>query len=133
MSKADNLEHNVLIVEAELLLEMNFTMNVKVGATTADASFVHDAIRYFVEIDNETMSPQQMREKWLKYQAFDGVILLICHTKNRLRRLLKSAERVKEQLLFTRFERLQSTRIREPWLDWHFKRLSIRRELSRQA
>lgn len=109
-------------------MNVNFTMDVKVGETTADAAFVQDGIRYFVEVDNNSMAPLQMREKWVKYKTFDGVILLICHTKGRLRRLIKSAEKVKDRILFTRFERLQSPRIREPWIDWHGKRLRIGKE-----
>lgn len=123
--KEDNLEHEVWLTEAELLTGVRFTRNAKIGETVADAAFTKDAVTYWVEVDNETMSAKQMREKWIRYGKVDGFILVICHRKARLRRLMKSAERVKKVVLFTRFRWLQSVRIREPWIDWTGERVSL--------
>lgn len=123
--KQSELEHEVLITEAELRLNVRFLRNVSVGKTVADGFFARNGDRFFVEIDNHTMSPKQMREKWVRYGNVDGYILVICHTKSRLRRLMKTAEQVKSVALFTRFRWLRSTHVKEPWIDWTVKRVKI--------
>lgn len=121
--KEDQIEHEVLITEAEILLGAPFLRNVTVGKTTADALLIREGIRFYVEVDNETMSTKQMREKWIRYGEIDGYVLIICRTKARLRKLMRSAERIKDRSLFTRFQRLRSNK--EPWLDQFGKRTSI--------
>ncbi len=123
--KDDQLEHEVWITEAELLLGGRFTRNVAVGKTVADAFFVRDGGRFYVEVDNETMTVKQMREKWLRYGKVDGYVLVICHTKARLRRLIRTAEQVKAVALFARFRWLRSACVQEPWIDWDGNRVRI--------
>ena len=123
--REEEMEHEVLITEAELLLDVRFARNVAVGKTIADAFFVRDGNRFWVEVDNQTMPPKQMRDKWLRYGKVDGYILVICHTKSRLRRLFRTAEQVKSVALFTRFRWLRSMRVKEPWIDWDGKRVRI--------
>jgi hypothetical protein len=123
--KEDQLEHEVWITEAELLLGGRFTRSAAVGKTTADALLVRDGTRFFIEVDNQTMTAKQMRDKWERYGNVDGYILVVCHTKARLRRLIRSAALVKSVALFTRFRWLQSARVNEPWIDWDGKRVRI--------
>lgn len=118
------MEHEVLITEVELRLGVSFTRNVAVGKTVADAFFVQDGDRFYVEIDNETMRPKQMREKWQRYGNVEGYILVVCHTKSRLRKLIRNAEKVKSVALFTRLRWLQS-QVKEVWIDWHGRRVRI--------
>ena len=122
----DQLEHAVWITEAELLLRARFARNVPVGRTVADAVLVRDGTRYFIEVDNETMTTKQMQRKWDLYgRSIDGFILVICHTRSRMRRLMRGADQVKNFALFTRFRWLQSSRIKEPWIDLYRKRVGI--------
>jgi hypothetical protein len=123
--KEDQLEHEVWVTEAELLLGGPFTRNVEVGKTTADGLLICNADRFYIEVDNETMTTKQMRQKWRMYENVDGFILVICHTKNRLRKLIRSAAVVKTAALFTRFRWLRSTRVSEPWVDWYCHRVAI--------
>jgi hypothetical protein len=108
-----------------LLLGGRFVRNVAVGKTVADALLFRIAHRFFIEVDNHTMPVKQMREKWLRYGDVDGFILIICHTKERLRQLMRSAESVKSVALFTRFRWLRSQKVKEPWFDCYGKRVSI--------
>ena len=124
-SKEGELEHEVLITEAELLLGGPFQRNVRVGKTTADGFLIRDGNRMYVEIDNESMSEKQMREKWVRYEEIDGFILVICRTKGRLKRLVRSAEKVKAVVLFSRFDWLRMKTVREKWVDWFGKRAEI--------
>ena len=121
----DQLEHEVWITEAELLLGGRFTRPAPVGNTIADALLVRNDVRFFIEVDNQTMTAKQMRAKWLRYGEIDCYILVICHTKPRLRRLMRGAAMVKSVALFTRFRWLQSRYIKEPWFDWYGKRVGI--------
>lgn len=123
--KPEELEHEVWLTEAEMLLGVRFTRNVPVGKTIADAFFKRDGDAFFVELDNETMTAKEMRSKWNHYGKVDGYILVICHTKTRLRRLMRTAEQVKTVALFTRFRWLRSVFIKEPWIDWQCKRVGI--------
>lgn len=123
--KEDNLEHEVWLTEAELLMGVTFDRNAQVGKTTADAKFVKDGETFWVELDNETMNLKQMREKWLRYENVREFILVICHRKSRLRLLRKSAGTVIQQILFTRFRWLRSIRVKEPWIDGIGKRVGI--------
>ena len=124
-SKQDQLEHEVWVTEAELLLGGHFERNVPVGKTTADAMLLKDGTRFYIEVDNETMTSRQMRKKWLRYGNVEDYILVICHKKSRMRRLRRNAERVKHVALFSRFHWLRSTHVREPWVDWYGKRTRI--------
>jgi len=121
----DQLEHEVWITEAELLLGGRVTRGARVGQTVADALLVREGVQFFIEMDNETMSPKVMREKWLRYGEIDGFILVICHSKERMRRLLKCADMVKTVALFTRFRWLKAKHVKQPWIDWYGKRTSI--------
>ncbi len=125
-SKDEELEHEVLITEAELQLGGPFERNAAVGKTIADGLLIRDGARLYVEIDNESMSPKQMKEKWMRYdEKLDGFILLICRTKGRLKRLVRSAERVKNVILFSRFAWLRKEKVSEKWIDWYGKRAKI--------
>lgn len=122
----EQLEHEVWITEAELLLDGRCKRSVPVGKTFADALLVRDRTRFFIEVDNQTMTAKQMQRKWELYgREIDGFILVICHTKERMRRLMRGAQAVKNVALFTRFRWLRSTRIHEPWIDWYGKRVRI--------
>jgi hypothetical protein len=123
--KEDNLEHEVWLTEAELLMGVTFERNAKVGKTTADGKFVQDGETYWIELDNETMPLADMREKWRLYGKFQGTILVICHRKSRLRLLRKSAELVQKQVLFTRFRWLRSKRVKEYWIDSIGNRVNV--------
>jgi hypothetical protein len=120
----DQLEHSVLITEAEMLLG-TLKRDAPVGQTTADGLLVIGGVRFYVEVDNETMSPKQMREKWSRYGDVQGFILVICKTKGRMRRLMQSAEQVKDFALFTRFRWLRAKNVKRPWLDCYGKRSGI--------
>ena len=124
-SNVFQLEHEVRLTEAEYLLKVRFTRSVPVGRTYADGFFVRNGNKFWVEVDNETMTAKQMRKKWLRYGKVDGYILVICETKARLRLLIRTAEQVKTVALFTRFRWLQSTRIEEPWIDWEGNRVQV--------
>lgn len=124
-SKEDEIEHEVLITEAELLVGGSFQRNVPVGKTIADAMLIRDGVRLYVEVDNESMPAKQMREKWVRYEKIEGYILLICRTKGRLKRLMRSAERVKNVVLFSRFDWLRRKFVKEKWIDWYYKRAEI--------
>jgi len=56
--KEEELEHEVLITEAELALDARFTRNVAVGKTIADASFVRNGDRFYIEVDNQNHGPE---------------------------------------------------------------------------
>ena len=126
-TKEFGLEHEVLITEAELLLGESFQRNVSVGKAIADGMLIRRDSRLYVEVDNEHMSPTQMREKWNRYGDINlnDAILLICHTTGRMRRLMRSAERVKTVVFFSRFEWLRMENVREKWIDWYGKRAEI--------
>lgn len=119
------LAHEIAITEAELLLGATFTSGVRVGKAIADAVFVRDGVRFWLEIDNQKMTSRQLRRKWKLYGKVNGYILVICHTKTRLRLLMKSARVVKNVTLFTRFRWLRSKQVQRPWIDWYGHRVSI--------
>lgn len=121
----DQLEHEVWVTEAELLLDGRFTRYAAIGKAIADGLLIRDGTKFYIEVDNHTMTAKQMREKWLRYGDVDGFILVICHTKARLRHLMRGAGLVKSVALFTRFRWLTSKRIKEPWIDWYGKRVGI--------
>lgn len=119
------LEHEVLITEAELLLGESIQRNVPIGKAIADGMLIRKGARLYVEVDNEHMTPSQMREKWIHYGSVDGFILLICLTTGRMRRLMRSAERVKNVIFFSRVAWLRMENVREKWIDWYGKRAEI--------
>lgn len=123
--KPDEIDHEVLITEFELLVGATMQRNVSAGKAIADGMFVRDGIRFFVEVDNETMTSKQMREKWIRYGDIDGLLLLVCRTKGRLKRLMRSAERVKKVLLCSRFAWLRMKNVKEKWIDWYGKRAAL--------
>ena len=111
-TKEFELEHEVLITEAELVLNERFQRNVPVGKAIADGMFIRRGAKLFVEVDNEHMSPKQMREKWGRYgNSVDGFILLICRTTGRMRRLMKSGP-LASQKLGLRIRPLSSSKLR---------------------
>ncbi|MFN4261397.1 MAG: hypothetical protein ACK4RK_19090 [Gemmataceae bacterium] len=112
------LAHEVWVTEAELLLGRPIKRGVRVGKAIADGLMIRDGEGYWIEVDNETMSTRQLREKWRKYGKVQGFILVICHSKARLRKLMKSAERVKAVTLFTRFRWLKARHLTQRWIDW---------------
>ena len=124
-SKDSDLEHEVLITEAELLLGGRFERSVPNGKAIADGLLIRKGAKLFIEVDNETMPIPQMREKWLKYGDIDGFILLICRTTGRLRRLMKSASRVKHLIFFSRFDWLHMENVKAKWIDSSFHRAEI--------
>ena len=121
--KQEDLEHEVMVTEAELLLG-KFQRRAKVGKAIPDGLLIRNGKRFFIEVDNHTMTTKQMEEKWKNYGQFEGYILVICHTKRRLKRLMRSAESVKNVALFTRFRWLHST-VKEPWIDCWMHRTGI--------
>ena len=124
-SKESELEHEVLITEAELLLSGSFHRNVPIGRTVADGMLIRKGTRLYVEVDNETMPANQMRDKWLRYGEIEGFILLICRTTGRLRTLMRTADQVKHVIFFSRFEWLRMENVHEKWIDWYGKRAEI--------
>lgn len=98
-----------------MLLTEDFERGVKVGKTTPDGVFMRCGVRLCVEVDNGSMTAKQMRRKWLRYGKVDGYILVICHSEERLRRLMRGAERVQDVTIFTTFDWLKSQE--EPWID----------------
>ena len=123
-SKECELEHEVLITEAEILLG-KIERNVRVGKTTADGMWIREGTRFYIEADNESMGGKQMREKWVRYGEFDGFILVICRTKGRLKALIKSAEKVKNFVFFSRFTWLRMKNVKQKWIDSFGKRAEI--------
>lgn len=123
--RAAQLEHEVWVTEAELLLGGAFARDAPAGDATADGLLVRGGRRFLVEVDNETMTEGQLRDKWRRYDGSPDFILVICHTKRRLRLLLRSAATVCDRALFTRFRWLGSARVREPWFDWYGHRTGI--------
>jgi hypothetical protein len=126
--KEDQLEHEVLVTEAELLLGGHFTRDAPIGKTFADGLLVRGGIRFWVEVDNETMTAKQMRDKWSRYPDSlpeNEFILVICHTRARLRRLMRSAQAVKSVALFTRFRWLWSRWVEAAVIDRRCKRVGL--------
>jgi hypothetical protein len=123
--KVEEIEHEILITEFEILMEADVRRNVPIRKTIADGMMVRDGHRFYVEVDNETMSLKQMKEKWIRYDGNEDYILLICRTKGRLRRLMRSAERVKKLIFFSRFDWLRKTHVKHKWIDWYCKRAEI--------
>ncbi len=123
--REDELEHEVLITEFELLMDDLLTRNAPVGKTIADGLLTREGYRFFVEVDNETMTVKQMKEKWIRYDGAKGFILLICRTSGRLKRLFRSAARVKSQIFFSRFDWLRLKNVKRKWIDCYGKRAEI--------
>lgn len=119
------LEHEVAVTEAELLLGP-FDRHGKVGKATPDGLFVRDGIRYALEVDNQSMTAKQMRQKWKLFleAKFDGFILVVCHTRGRLKRLMAGAGLVRDRAFFSRLRWLKSG-VARPWIDRKGKRSAI--------
>ncbi|MFL5328602.1 MAG: hypothetical protein ACJ8C4_06775 [Gemmataceae bacterium] len=122
--KESELEHEVLVTEAELLLGP-LERGVRVGRAIADGLLTRGKNRFYVEVDNHTLTTKQMREKWREYGKVDGFILVICHSKARLRRLMRGASAVRDAALFALFRWLRYRNVRERWVDWTFARASV--------
>jgi hypothetical protein len=121
-----SIEHDTLVTEAEWLIGIRFKRNVRVGKAVADAGFVKDGNKFYVEVDNQSMTSRQLRQKWRLYGAkIDGFVLVICRTKARMKRLMRSIGHLRSAALFTRFARLRSEKIKEKWVDCYGKRASI--------
>jgi hypothetical protein len=113
------LEHQVLITDVELLVGP-LERRAKVGKALPDGYFVFRGTPFAVECDNHTMTAKQMRKKWSNYEGFGGIILVVCRTKGRLRRLMQGASLVRHLALFTLVRWLRSNR--RPWIDLNLKR-----------
>jgi len=115
--KEDQIEHEVMIAELELIMQSKIFREAKIGNTEADGMMIRDGRKCWIEVDNSgKMTAKQMQEKWKRYGKIDGYILVIAQREARMQRLRKGAEAVKNIALFTTFERL--TKGEEPWADW---------------
>ena len=122
--KAEDIEHEVMVAEAEILLGSRIERGAKVGKTEADGMLVRDGQRCFIEVDNSgKMTARQMQAKWKRYEGVEGDILVIATSEGRMQRLRAGGELVKSVALFTTFDRLRS--VAEPWIDWHGKTVGI--------
>jgi hypothetical protein len=111
------LSHEVAVTEAELLLGGIASRNPRVGDTTADALLIRNGRRFYVEIDNQTETGRQLRQKFQRYRGVRDIVLVVCRTKARLRTIIRNAGSVKEIALFTRFRWLRSPVVKRIWLD----------------
>ncbi len=125
------LEHSVWVTEAELQLKGRFIRDAKAGEAIADALLLVGEIRFWVEVDNETLTKKQWEDKLramgdtLKQkEPQKDFLLVICRTQGRLRRLMRWCESVKSVTLFSRFRWLMSS-VRTPWIDWKHRRVSL--------
>lgn len=123
--REEELEHEALITEAEILIGAPFLRSVPVGKTVADAKTIREGIDLYLEVDNESMTATQMRDKWERYEGIDGFILLVCRSKGRLRRLIKGAQPVKRIILFSRFKWLRLKHVNKRWVDWKGNRIDL--------
>jgi hypothetical protein len=101
-----------------------FDRDAKAGKTEADAVMEYQGKRWWVEIDNsgKMSSKKQMKAKWNKYAGVEGVILVVCRTERRMFRLLLEGEQVRDQALFTTFDRLRDGK---PWVDFDGGRIVL--------
>lgn len=114
----DMVEHEVRVTDVALCFPgAAFARGVKVNRAEPDLVMILDGRRCFVEVDNsEKMTAKQMAQKWERYGAVEGFILVVCRTEGRLERLRAGAEAVKDAAIFTTFERLRAGLA---WVDWY--------------
>jgi len=114
--KLDNLEHEVMVAEFEILIGERLERGVAAGKTIPDGSFTRDGERFHVEVDNSgKMTARQMADKWKRYGRVDGYILVVAQTEGRMQGLRQGATAVSEVALFSTFDRLRKAG--EPWID----------------
>ena len=119
-------EHELWVTEIELDLEVEMKRHHRVGKAFADGFFIRDGIKYFVEMDNHTATRKQWRAKIDAYGTIPGFILVVCHTRRRMRRLMQASEGAKDSILFTRFRWLKSkVKAKAKWIDMKCKRVEI--------
>ena len=114
--KPDEIEHEVRVADFEVILKVRLERGVKVGSAEPDGMATIDGRRCAIEIDNSgKMTAKQYQQKWKLYGKFDGFILVVAVTEERMQRLIVFSEPMKEIALFTTFTRL--LRVAEPWVD----------------
>jgi hypothetical protein len=116
--RPEEIAHEVGVAEVQLAFpDSLFERGEATGATEADAMFVHDGERMYLEIDwSQNMSRKQMTAKWERYAGVAGTILVVTRTEARLETLRHNAGAVTDRALFTTFARLASG-LEEPWTD----------------
>ncbi len=120
----DKLEHELRVAEFALFFKDSpMERGLKVGRAEPDGIMVIDGRRCAVEVDNSAkMSAKQMQAKWKRYEGAREFILVVAVLEERMQRLRRGAELVKDQALFTTFERLAKG---EPWVDFAGKEVTI--------
>ena len=114
--KQDEIEHEVRVTDLALILNVRMERGVKVGTAEPDGMAMIDGRRCAFEIDNSgKMDAKQMKQKWPRYGKFDGFIMVVAVTEERMQRLIAWSDAVKEIALFTTFTRL--LKVSEPWVD----------------
>lgn len=105
-------------------LDSPLRRKVKIGRTTPDGVMKRDGILCYLELDNKG---KQNKKQWLAkikaYGVFEGFILVVAWTEARMKRLKEWSHLVKEQILFTTFDRLEKPD--EPWEDYDGNTLEI--------
>jgi hypothetical protein len=103
-----------------------FERRVRVGKAVADGMFCRAGVTFYVEVDHsQNMTRAQLRDKWARYGKFSGLILVICHSKGRLRSLLRDARETRIRAVFTTFRMLAWRRNRRVWIDRDLKRSEL--------
>jgi len=122
--KEDDLEHEVMVAEVEILLGWRLERGVKVGKTFPDGVAEHRGQRFFLEVDysGKMTVRKQMPSKWRRYGKIDGLILVVAMTEARMQRLRRHGEIVKGNALFTTFARLRAG---QPCLDFKGEEVNI--------
>ncbi len=112
--KQDNVEHEVMVAELEVLLCTRIERKAKAGTTHADGRSVIHGRSCFIEVDRATMGRRSMQAKWRRYEGVSEFILVVTVSDGRLERLRQWSELVQDRALFTTFDRLRAGR---PWVD----------------
>ena len=128
--KPEELDHEVLITEIELLIG-RFERRVPIGKAIADGLLTKGGKRFAIEADNHSMVNKQMREKWNRYAEAgwatgddERYILIVCRTKARLKRLIRGCP-LKNVALFSLVRWLRYRHVRYPWIDCHGNRAVV--------
>ena len=134
----DQIEHEVRVTDLALLFkDFGFERGVKVGRTEADAKTIYRGRRCYIEVDNSgKMTAKQFQAKWKRYEPLNEksaelgketeleFILVVALTESRMHRIRRTAELLKDIVLFTTFERLESG-MPNPWVDWPGKTVHL--------
>lgn len=117
------IEHEIRVTEFAILMDSTLERGVKAGRTEPDGLMIREETRFWIEIDNSgKMDAKQMQAKWKRFEGVDGFILVVAVTEERMQRLRKGAELVKNIALFTTFDRLRAGLA---WIDWYGKTTNI--------